>query len=533
MTDRGYGILTTRRTFLVGAAILGATPAIGATAAPVATTRNGKVRGVSDNGVLIFRGVPYGASTAGPNRFRAPQPVASWRGIRDATRFASASPQHPDGAFDNVSEALSPSEDCLMLNIWTPDLQAAAKRPVMVWFHGGGYAVGSGQERVNDGANLARKQDVVLVTVNHRLNVFGYTWFGDTVAAYETAANPGMLDLVAALRWVRDNIAAFGGDAGNVTIFGQSGGGGKVSTVMTMPSAKGLFHKAILQSGFATSTTPPELATAGAARLFEAAGLQRGDIAGLRQLTTQQMLDAYWKATDGVPLRGAYVVADGDVLPRVPFVPGQPTPSPDVPVLLGSNATETTVLFPPKEAFTATWNSLPGLLANASALRPALKIREVSALIEGYRRVMPGCSAADVYFAITTNAGMGKNARIVADNRVASSTQPVWKYLVRWHTDVEGGRWRAPHGVELPMVFDTVAQTFSTIGNNRAPYQKMANILSPMWAQFARTGNPNKPGLPEWRLYKSGERATMVFDIVSRTEVDPTGVEQALVEAYY
>jgi para-nitrobenzyl esterase len=331
---------------------------------------------------------------------------------------------------------------------------------------------------------------------------------------------------------VRDNIAEFGGDPGNVTIFGQSGGGGKVSTVMAMPSASGLFHKAILQSGFSTSTTPPETAQAGAMRLFEAAGLQRGDIAGLRKLTTQQMLDAYWKATSGVPLRGSFLVADGEVLPRVPFVAGQPTSSPDVPVLLGSNATETTVLFPPKEAFTADWAALPDLLTSASALRPA-KIREPAALIEGFRRAMPGASAADVYFAITTNAGMGQNARTVADTRLASSPQPVWKYLVAWRTDVQNGTWRAPHGVELPMIFDSVAQKFPTIGSNRAGYQQMADVLSPMWAQFARTGNPNKPGLPEWRPYRAGERATMVFDTRSRTEIDPVGIELALIDAYY
>lgn len=533
MTDQGEAFATTRRMFLAGSAALVAAPALGATANPVARTRFGQVRGVSDKGVLIFRGVPYGASTAGANRFRAPQQPAAWRGIRDATQFGSASPQHPDGAFDNVPEAKAPSEDCLMLNIWTPGLGAAARRPVMVWFHGGGYAVGSGQERVNDGANLARRQDVVMVAVNHRLNAFGYSYFGDTVPAGETAANPGMLDLVAALRWVRDNIAGFGGDPGNVTIFGQSGGGGKVSTVMAMPSAAGLFHKAILQSGFSTSTTPPGTAQAGAVRLFETAGLQRGDIAGLRRLTTQQMLDAYWKATSGVPLRGAFLVADGEVLPRVPFVAGQPTSSPDVPVLLGSNATETTVLFPPREAFTTDWTALPGLLTSASALRPALKIREAGPLIEGFRRAMPGASAADVYFAITTNAGMGRNARTVADTRTASSSQPVWKYLVAWRTDVENGTWRAPHGVELPMVFDSVAQKFPTIGNNRAGYQQMADVLSPMWAQFARTGNPNKPGLPEWRPYRTGERATMVFDTRSRTEVDPVGIELALIDAYY
>jgi para-nitrobenzyl esterase len=533
MSGPGEGFPASRRMFLAGSAVLAAAPAFGATPSPVARTRYGQVRGMSDNGVLIFRGIPYGASTEGPNRFRAPKPPAAWHGVRDATRFGSASPQHPDGAFDDVPEARRPSEDCLMVNIWTPGLEAAAKRPVMVWFHGGGYAVGSGQERVNDGANLARKQDVVLVTVNHRLNGFGYTYFGDLVPKEEVAANPGMLDLVAALRWVRDNIANFGGDPGNVTIFGQSGGGGKVSTVMAMPSAAGLFHKAILQSGFATSTTPLDVAQAGAVRLFEAAGLRPGDIVGLRRLSTQQMLDAFWKATNGVPLRGAYLVADGDVPPRIPFEAGKPTSSPNVPVLLGSNATETTVLFPPKEAFTVDWAGLPGLLTNASALRPALKIREPGPLIAGFRRAMPGASAADVYFAITTDAGMARNARIVADTRTASSSQPVWKYLVAWRTDVENGRWRAPHGVELPMVFDSVAQKFPTIGNNRPAYQRMADVLSPMWAQFARTGNPNKPGLPEWRPYRAGERATMVFDTQSRTEIDPVGIEMALIDAYY
>ena len=525
-----------RRGFLAASASAGVAASAGhaiAAARPDVAASDGQDRGTSDGGVFLFRGVPYGAPTGGENRFRAPQPPARWRGVRDATRFGSASPQHPDQAFDNVPEARPPAEDCLMGNIWTPGLDAAAKRPGRVGFHGGGYAVGAGQERVNDGTNLARRQDVVLVTVNHRLNVFGYAYFGDLVAPGEAAANPGQLDLVAALAWVRDNIAGFGGDPANVTIFGQSGGGGKVSAVMAMPSAGGLFHKAILESGFATSLPPRESAEQSAAKLFEAAGLARGDIAGLRRLSPKQMLDVFWKATDGVPLRGSQLVADGTVLPSVPFAPGQPTPSPQVPVLLGTCATETTVLFPPKEAFTVDWAGLPTVLQSGNALIPAVKVREPEPLITGFRRVMPDASAPDVYFAITTNAGMARGARIVAESRLGGSPQPVYKYLLAWKTSVHGGTWRSPHGAELPMEFDSVAQPFDTVGDDRAAYQKMAAVVSPMWAQFARTGNPNKPGLPEWRPYRLGERATMVFNTVSRTEVDPLGVEQSLIERYY
>lgn len=529
----------TRRTFLAGAtmaAAAGAFPfAAGAASgkAPVATTKAGRVRGAMDGGTYVFRGVPYGAPTGGKNRFRAPQPVAPWKGIRDATRYGPASPQHPDQAFDNRPDAAAPSEDCLMVNVWTPGLEPDAKRPVMVWFHGGALAVGSGQEYVNDGANLARRQDVVLVTVNHRLNAFGYLYFGDLVAPGEADANVGQQDLVAALRWVRDNIAGFGGDPGNVTIFGQSGGGRKVSAVMAMPSARGLFHKAILQSGFGTAVEPLEGTQAIAGRLFDALGLARGDIAGLRALSTERIQEGFWAASNGVPLRASNLVIDGEVLPRVPFIAGDQTPAPDVPVLMGHTATEATVLFPPPEAFGADWDTVARLLGQGTPMMGVPAPRELAPLIAGFRRIMPEASPSEVYFAIATEMGMGRNARMVADNRVETGTAPVYRYVVNWRTSAQGGKLLSPHGVELPMVFDTADQPFGTIENNRAEYQRMADVVSAMWAQFARTGNPARPGLPEWPAYHIGERAMMVIDDTSAARIDPLGPEQALIAAYF
>lgn len=530
------GFATSRRVFIAGfTALAAAAPLSGLSAADgaVVETTRGRVRGGMDRGVHVFRGVPYGAPTGGANRWRAPQPRASWSGVRDASIYASAAPQHTDQAFDDRPDAARPSEDCLVVNIWTPGPDPQARRPVMVWLHGGGTAVGSGQEYVNDGTNLAGKQDVVLVTVNHRLNAFGYLWFGDLAPAGSVDANVGQLDLVAALAWVHDNIAAFGGDPGNVTIFGQSGGGGKVSALLAMPAARGLFHKAILQSGFAITGGNKQAFRDVTARLFDAAGVARGDMEGLRALTTEQVQAAYWTASNGVPLRGSGIVTDGVVLPRNPFAADLSVPSPDVPLLLGHTAQETTVLFPPPAAFTVDWDGLPVLLGAGNSLGIYGATREPGPLIEGFRRLHPQASASDIYFAITTCGGMGRNARLVLDKRLAGATAPTYQYLMAWKTHVHEGKWQAAHGTELPMVFDTAQQRFGLIGDDRAEYQAMADVVSPMWAQFARTGNPGKPGLPEWPEYRRSERAAMVFDVHSAAVSDPLGAELALIERYY
>jgi len=523
--------MITRRLFVGGAGASAAIlPLSGSLAAQpdVVNTRYGSVRGIAERGTMSFRGIPYAAPTGGPRRFRAPEPPAPWRGILDATRYGPIAPQLPDPGHESEAPPAS-SEDCLVLNIWTPGL-SAAKRPVMVWFHGGGLAVGSGADPVTDGANLAAAHDVVVVTLNHRLNLFGYLYFGDLVGKGEAAANPGQLDLVAALKWVRENIAEFGGDPGNVTIFGHSGGGSKVGAMLAMPAGDGLFHRAILQSGFSTSAQTPEEGERITRDLFKAMDVPVGDIAALRACTLQQLLAGLGKVTHGSPILGPGMVVDGTVLPQVPLGPHSPQVSPRVPIMVGHAAQETTVLFPPPGAFTVTWDALPALLGGDLAMLPG-RFRDPQALIKGFRRLLPGASPSDIFFAITTEAGMGQNARTVAEKR-AKLPAPVFAYLVAWQSPAQNGRLHAHHGVEVPMVFDNSAVRHPPGRPRAEDARELGRIMSGYWAQFARSGDPNGHGLPRWPAYKIPGRATMIFDTPVTVRNDPLGAEQALIAAY-
>ena len=311
-----------------------------AAAGPVVDTEYGKLAGVQEDGCVVFRGVPYGAPTSGANRFRPPQKPASWKGVRDASAFGSISPQpvFPVIPEENDSEAHElQGEDCLLVNIWTPKT-GPGHRPVMVWFHGGGYTVGGGSAPWYHGHRLAARHDVVVVTVNHRLNLFGFLYLAELDPSFQDAGNVGMQDCVAALEWVRDNISAFGGDPGNVTIFGESGGAGKVSCLMAMPSAKGLFHRAVAESGAALKISTPDQATAGTKAVLTKLGLGPGDIGKLQAMPFADVL----KAAVGGPGLGAGPVADGRSIPTNPFDPGAPMISAEVPFMTGSNLTEST-----------------------------------------------------------------------------------------------------------------------------------------------------------------------------------------------
>jgi para-nitrobenzyl esterase len=515
----GFPALSSRRRFLGGciataAATVPGTRALAA-AAPVVATSHGKVRGTVDRGIQVFRGIPYGAPTSGARRFRAPEPPEPWRGVRDATGFGPSCPQSPADP--------AQSEDCLVLNVWTPGAGQSARRPVMVWVHGGGFSVGSGSDRVNDGVRLCARQDVVLVTLNHRLNAFGYLYFGDLVPAGGAVANPGQLDLVAALQWVRANIAAFGGDPDTVMVFGHSGGGSKVASLLAMPSANGLLHRAALQSGFGTYGTSPEDGVRITAALFEALGIARGDIEALRRVPATRLLAGLQQLTKGNPMLGPGIVADGTIIPHIPFAPDAPPISSGIPMLVGHTATETTVLFPPEGAFTLDWASLEAALQ--------AKVREPLPVINGFRRLRPEATPSDLYFAITTEAGMGRNARIVQEKRAAHATAPCYAYLVDWRSPVKNGTLGAHHGVELPMVFDTV-ESFPDLAPRVAEARALADEMSARWASFARTGNPNVAGLPEWPAYSAPRRATMLFDSPCALREDPLGAEQALLAAY-
>ncbi len=514
-TGKGRGV---RSVVLLATLALTAATAITAPPgdAPVATTSTGKVRGAMQDGILVFKGMHYAADSGGANRFRPPQPPQAWTGVRDALEYGDQCPQMPPtGGNDKPDDgSIRTSEDCLVLNVWTPGLRDGKRRPVMVWLHGGGYVSGSGAAPATDGTRLARQGDVVIVTLNHRLNALGYLYLGpDAGPGFADSGNAGQLDIIAALQWVRDNIAEFGGDPGQVTIFGESGGGGKVSALLAMPPAKGLFHRAIMQSGFGLQAITAQQATRSTDRLLSLVGVGRHEIGRLQELPVKQLLDALRVVTGGTPL-GVGPVLDARSLPHHPFAPDAPALSAGIPIIAGANKDETTVLFPPPDAFSLDWAALRGHLVKA------MPGADVDAVVAGMRRLRPQASPSDLYFTVTTELGMGAGARTVAARRAAAGGAPVYLYRLEWESRAEGGRLRSHHGLDVPLVFNNVSEA-KTVGDGVAEAQQVADAMSAAWLRFARTGNPNGPGLAFWPAYDEQYRQTMVFNAISRAISDP------------
>jgi para-nitrobenzyl esterase len=502
---------------------------------PIATTASGKVRGRIVDGINVFKGIPYAASTASANRWRKPQPPQSWTGIRDALTYPSMAPQ-PEapirGLFASWTDPTTSGEDCLGLNVWTPGLRDGAKRPVMVWFHGGDFSTLSGSRVVFDGTRLARRGDVVLATVNHRLNSFGFLYLGQMLPEFAEAANAGMLDLVAALRWVRDNIAEFGGDPGNVTIFGQSGGGGKVATTMAMPVAKGLFHRAIIQSGTYARTAhlqamSPEVATEHARTFLAAAGLKPFEARKLLDMPMAALIEATAKSGHSTTPPVWRPVIDGTHLPSGPSWPTAPAISAEVPLMIGSTANEMNMLIGMFNPATFDLDET-GLRERVSELYATDKVDEV---IATFRAETPHASPAHVYFDIATATVFRRGAWLHADMKSEQNKAPVWLYEIDWVTPVDGGKWGAPHSLEHPFVFDNIAISKSMVGASRAAPQAMADQISPTWVAFARTGNPNNAAIPRWPAYTTADRTTMVFETASQAVKDFREAERKLVQS--
>jgi para-nitrobenzyl esterase len=512
-----------RRSFLGGTAaacLLADNPTWAAkieSTGPVVQTNAGKVRGAVAGRVKVFKGIPYGASTEGAGRFMPPSKPQPWTGVRDALELGPASPQTPSNLIPE-SMAQQPksdgagSEDCLHLNVWTPDA-GKGKRPVMVWFHGGGYSAGSANWEMYNGANLAAKQDVVVVTVNHRLNVFGYLYLADLGGEkYASASNVGMLDTVAALEWVRDNIAGFGGDPGNVTIFGQSGGGGKVSTLMGMPAAKGLFHRAIAMSGSAVKGASRDRANKGVEVFLAKLQLKSNQIDELQKLPVADLLKAM-RATRELALNP---VVDGRTLPADPFDPVASEISANVPLMIGSTETEVTW------NVNMTFDPIDDAALHAR-VRDAAKVDDTGAdhLISAYKKGWPKADNLTVLLIMTTDVS---NFRIgtdtEAERKAVAGKAPVYKYYFQWYSPVREGKLRSYHTLDIPFVFENVDITVSMNGSGPDRYP-LADKMSAAWAAFARTGNPNHKGIPKWAPFTMDQRSTMIWNNECRAVNDP------------
>ena len=506
-----------------------AAPAAQADASPILKTEYGPVVGSSEGEsgtVKVFRGVRYGASTEGRRFQRAgdPQP---WSQPLPATEFGSECPQRPSPdvpVFASWANTVGTSEDCLFLNVWTRGLGDRKKRSIMVWLHGGGYVTGSGSSNGYDGSRLAERGDVVVVTLNHRLNALGYSYLGGLTddPKYADSGNLGSLDIVKGLEWVRDHADEIGGDADNVTIFGESGGAAKVSTLMAMEDARGLFRRAIAQSGsMSLAGFTPRVAAPLAKNLLETAGAS--SVEELAAMPIDDFVIAMMKSRS----RGAYYrpVVDGRSLTRQPYSPDANPVSADIPLLVGTNNNEMRLqggLGNPGN-FALTWEQLP------ASLKAFTGDADVDEVIAGMRAAHPAYDASDVFFQVATFRNYRGTALLQAE-RKSKQAAPVYMYRLDWKTPVEGGRMETPHALDIAFVFDNVARSTSYTGPETAGTARMADLMADAWIAFARTGDPNTPSLPQWPTYSAQARATMIFDLDPQVVQDPDGEERELLQ---
>jgi para-nitrobenzyl esterase len=490
-----------------------------------AETSFGRVRGVDVAGVKTFKGIPYGASTSGRNRFMPPVDPAKWTGVRDALQYGPSAPQHdPDapGAAARLAVATdglpAESEDCLVLNIWTPAVNDGQKRPVMFWCHGGGFATGSGSSSGTDGTNLARRGNVVVVSINHRLNVLGFTNLVEPLGRdFASSGDVGMLDIVHALTWVRNNIERFGGDPGTVMIFGQSGGGRKVSTLLTMPAAKGLFHRAVIESGATIKLVERDAAARVASRLLAKLALSSTQISDLQSLPVQKIMSAYFAVVRDMAGADQMTVGfsptmDGTIVSQHPYHPTASPVSADVPVMLGTTRTEMT-LSSDAAAFSLDEISMKKRVTDLIG-------EHAPPTIDVYRRANVGATPSDIYFLIASDYRYGAPAMKIAERRAALGKGPVYLYYFCWETPVEGGRLKSPHTMEIPFAFDNVKVSARFTGGGQDA-MALADKISDAWIAFARSGDPNTKKLPRWPAFNASERPTMVFNSVSKVVNDP------------
>jgi len=522
--------------------------------APIATTTSGRIRGLTEAGIHAFKSVPYAADTA-RTRFMAPLPVAPWTGVKECVRFTKMAPQltaaraGAAGAGAVAAPATSSSgvpgaprdqgvqsEDCLHLNVWTPGLRNGdgKKRPVLVYFHGGAYNNGTVNSDLYDGKRLCHRGDVVVLTVNHRLNAFGYLYLGDLASEYAESGNAGQLDLVLALKWVKENIAEFGGDPARVLIFGQSGGGAKCAALMATPVAKGLFHRVMTMSGQQIKGASIEIAAGRAKTVLAKMGIAGGVrgkelVAQVNALTMEQIQEgARAVSADWLP------VVDHVVLPRNPFDPDAPSLSETVPMILGNVHDETAV---GGRGGAITWDTAAAALD--AAVHEYLGPYTAAEVVAEFRRIHPDYTPEQVDVAAATAFRAWPGQRWEAERRAADPiSQPrTWVYQMNF----AGANGRAMHTVDIPFMFDNIGFAGGQVGT--APEQvsaanALAAVMSQMLITYARTGNPNGDSvgamqggaLPYWPAYDLKERSTMIWERKPHVENDPRGAERVFAD---
>jgi para-nitrobenzyl esterase len=500
-----------------------------------AATRYGRVRGRREDGIVKFLGVPYATPPLGELRFKAPRPLRPWSGVREAVSF-------PNPAFQVAGNEMgpngngrmpAPSEDCLYLNIWTPAADCE-RRPVMFYNHGGGYMIGSGSATGQDGTHLAQLYDVVVVESNHRLGMLGYLFLGD-LAGGDYAANQGMLDILAALRWTRENIEHFGGDPKNIMVWGESGGGAKTAAIYTMPAAAPLFHKASIESAAPLRFPTRQGATARARRTLELLGLSIGDIPRLREIPAERLLEiqqseaangvAPWGDPDPLPGFGAFV--DGSVIPRHPFADGVAPFSAGKPLMCGTCRDETVFfsLFGPRDIFSIDEAGL------RTRLSTTYQGAELDRVIRTFQASRPGATPAQLYFAITTSP-IWRDAIRIAEAKVAQRAAPVYMYQLAYQnpTLVPGTNFPlgSPHASDINLKFANTDKNldFFLYADQSPGRLATARHMSGLWAGFARTGRPHARGVPTWPAYTTRSRATMWLDAECRIVDDPDRAER-------
>jgi len=541
---------TSRRDFMVAGAVLGI-GAPGVTfaavrgnvdksvvetpASAIVATSAGRIRGCVRNGIFTFKGIPYGATTAGEARFQPPSPPPPWTQVRPTMSYGPVCPQPVRSGWLSDRAAFLydwddgyPSEDCLRLNVWTPVAEDRGKRPVMVWLHGGGYEAGSSQELpAYDGENLSRRGDVVVVSINHRLNVFGFLNMAAVGGEkYARSINVGMLDIVAALQWVRDNVARFGGDPGNVTVFGQSGGGAKVGTLMAMPTAQGLFHKAIVQSGSLLRVASAEASAAQATAVLQelqAQGIGNEQLTQVAPARLVEIATAVKNKLQSTNPRASITDRlgwqpwlDGAVVTSHPFEPQAPALAAKVPMLIGTTMHEfsSAAMMPDPRSLTEQW--LVEDVAKAYG-------DSAERIVEAFKRGHPGALPYELAAIIGATATFRSSA--VKQAQLQSTNAPAYMYWFAWKTPVLDGTALAYHCADLAFAFDNIDRCANSTGGTPEA-RDLAAKVSQAWIQFARTGNPNHSGLPRWPAVSAQALPTMIFDTRCEVKNDPDAQER-------